>query len=82
LRIASFFGLSLSILGFMLGVYYIYMYYMFGTTVEGWTSIIVLQLFIGGAILASLGIIGEFIGRSHLSINRKPQFIVRKTIND
>ena len=82
LRIASFFGLSLSILGFMLGVYYIYMYYMFGTTVEGWTSIIVLQLFIGGAILASLGIIGEYIGRSYLSINSKPQFIVRKTIND
>ena len=82
LRIASFFGLSLSILGFMLGVYYIYMYSMDGTTVEGWTSIIVLQLFIGGAILASLGIIGEFIGRSYLSINRKPQFIVRKTIND
>ena len=82
LRIASFFGLSLSILGFMLGVYYIYTYYMYGTTVEGWTSIIVLQLFIGGAILSSLGIIGEYIGRSYLSINRKPQFIVRKTIND
>ena len=66
----------------MLGVYYIYAYYMHGDAVEGWTTIVTLQLFIGGAMLLSLGVIGEYIGRSYLSINRKPQFLIRETIND
>ena len=82
LRIVSLIGLLLSVLGFSLGLYYIYTYYIYGTTVEGWTSIIAMQLFIGGAILLSLGVIGEYVGRSYMAINRKPQFAIRKIVND
>jgi len=78
LRVASLIGLLFAISGFILGIFYIYIYLVDGSIIEGWTSIVVLQLFIGGMILMSLGVIGEYIGRSYLAINRKPQFVVRK----
>ena len=43
----------------------------------GWTSLVALVLFMGGVQLLSLGIIGEYVGRSYLRLNRKPQYIVR-----
>jgi hypothetical protein len=35
-------------------------------------------LVLGGAQLLALGIIGEYLGRLHLNVNRKPQYIVRQ----
>ena len=55
---------------------------MSDNVVEGWTSLIVLVLLLGGLILLSLGVIGEYIGRSYLSLNNKPQYVVKKIIND
>ena len=82
LRLASAVGFLCAASGFILGVYYVYDYFVSDNIVEGWTSLIVLQLFLGGVVLLSLGIIGEYIGRSYLSMNKKPQYIVRKIVND
>ena len=82
LRLASMVGFITSIIGFFLGIYYIFQYFMSDNVVEGWTSLIVLLLLLGGLILLSLGIIGEYIGRSYLSLNNKPQYVVKKIIND
>jgi len=81
LRFASVIGLMLSFSGFMLGLFYIYEYFVTSNVPEGWTSLIVLQLFIGGIVLLSLGIIGEYIGRIYLTTNKKPQFVVEKISN-
>ena len=35
------------------------------------------MLFLGGFIIALIGILGEYIGRIYLSINRQPQYVVR-----
>ena len=78
LRIASISGLIMAVLGFVLGLYYIYDYYMAETLIEGWTTLAVLTLFIGGMILLSLGIIGEYLGRMYLAINQRPQFLVHE----
>ena len=45
--------------------------------VPGYASIIVAVLVLGGLQLLSLGVIGEYIGRLHLNVNRKPQNVVR-----
>ena len=48
--------------------------------VPGYASIIVAVLVLGGLQLLALGVIGEYIGRVHLNINRKPQYSVRQVL--
>lgn len=80
LRIATFTGLIISGFSFLLGVYFI-LEKLFGNTVpDGWTSLIVIVLFLGGIQLLSLGIIGEYIGRSYLKINGKKQYSIQEII--
>ena len=81
LRIASVMGFALSLIGLMLTGYYILNYFQ-GNVIEGWTTLVVLELTIGGAILMSLGVIGEYIGRLYLGANKRPQFVVRRTTFD
>jgi polyisoprenyl-phosphate glycosyltransferase len=45
----------------------------------GWASLIATVLFMGGTQLVGLGLLGEYLGRTYLTINRKPQFVVRET---
>ena len=78
LRIASISGLIMAVLGFTLGIYYIYDYFISETRLEGWTTLAVLILFIGGMILLSLGMIGEYLGRMYLTNNKRPQFLVHE----
>jgi undecaprenyl-phosphate 4-deoxy-4-formamido-L-arabinose transferase len=51
---------------------------VFGSNVSGFTAIIVSISFFSGMILFFLGIIGEYIGRIHLNINRRPQYSIRQ----
>jgi len=44
----------------------------------GYASLVVVVLIFAGIQLASLGVIGEYIGRIFLSFNKKPQFTIRK----
>jgi undecaprenyl-phosphate 4-deoxy-4-formamido-L-arabinose transferase len=48
----------------------------------GWPSLIITILLLGGMQLLALGVIGEYIGRVLLTINRQPQYVVRRTLND
>ena len=43
----------------------------------GWASIISVLLFFFGLQFIALGLLGEYIGRSYLNLNKKPQFVVR-----
>lgn len=53
---------------------------LWGIPVTGWTSTIVLILFFGGAILFSIGIIGEYLIRIIRGVERKPSYIIRETV--
>jgi polyisoprenyl-phosphate glycosyltransferase len=48
--------------------------------VTGWTALIIAILFLGGAQLISLGIIGEYIGRLYGESKRRPLYLVRETL--
>jgi len=82
LRIATFAGLFISICSFLLGLYFIFAKLFGGSVPDGWTSLIVVVLFLGGIQLLSLGIIGEYIGRSYLKLNGKKQYIIKEIINE
>lgn len=80
LRLATMMGLVSSTVGFLLVPYYLYSHFWNDRIVEGWTTIVLLQLIIGGLVLLSLGIIGEYIGRMYLNINNKPQYDIKETL--
>jgi dolichol-phosphate mannosyltransferase len=50
---------------------------LFGdSTVPGWTSVVVAVLLLGGAQLACLGIIGQYLGRMYEEMKGRPLFLV------
>lgn len=65
---------ALSILvGFFMIIHILYEHY-FGYTVNGWSSILMSVWLLGGAILLSLGIIGEYVGRNYMETKRRPRY--------
>lgn len=81
LRLAIYTGFMSSMIAFIFGAYFLIDYFIHGTKVEGWISTILLILLFGGTILISLGIIGEYVGRIFLTINKKPQYTIEKIIS-
>jgi dolichol-phosphate mannosyltransferase len=55
--------------------------YAVGKSVEGYTTLLVVLLFIGSAIMMSLGIIGYYIARIYEEVRQRPRYIVSQTVN-
>ena len=56
--------------------------FIVGSTVPGWTSLLVSLWFIGGSILTAIGIIGEYIGKIYREVKRRPRYFIEKMTND
>ncbi|MBA3704386.1 MAG: glycosyltransferase family 2 protein [Bacteroidetes bacterium] len=78
LRLAVYLGFLSALIAFIFGAYFLIDYFIGGNKIEGWISTILLILLLGGSILICLGIIGEYIGRIFLTINKKPQYTIEK----
>lgn len=52
-----------------------------GNVIPGWTSLLISLWFIGGAILTSIGIIGEYIGKIYKEVKRRPRYFIEKRVN-
>ena len=81
LRISAFLGFGSAVLGFLAGLYVVIRKLVNPNIAAGYTSGIALQLFIGGIIMMSLGLIGEYIGRIYMTVSDMPQYRIRQTIN-
>ena len=53
-----------------------------GATIVGWTTLMVSVWAIGGLILLSLGVVGEYIGKIYLETKARPRFIVESFLNE
>ena len=80
LQVISAAGLLTAAFGLGLGLYFVVLYMMSGITVPGYASIIVAVLTLGGLQMLSLGVMGEYLGRLHLNVNRKPQYVERQVL--
>jgi undecaprenyl-phosphate 4-deoxy-4-formamido-L-arabinose transferase len=80
LQVATWLGLLAAVGGLALGSYYLLAALSSQIVVPGYASIIIAVLTLGGIQLLALGIIGEYLGRVHLNINRKPQFVERQAL--
>lgn len=77
LQLVSLVGFLTASAGMLTGLFYLLRFWLNEITVPGYTSIIISVLVMGGVQLLSLGIIGEYLGRLHLNVNRKPQYTIR-----
>lgn len=76
LRLASFFGVAVSFLAFIYLVYIIVKTVIIGESVQGYPTIMVTILFLGGIILLSLGIIGEYLGKIFNETKGRPVYFI------
>lgn len=76
LRIIGIVGFLLVIFSLILGVQTLVNYFL-DIAVEGFTTVILLLLLIGGCIMVSLGIIGHYLGRIYEEVKGRPRYIIR-----
>jgi glycosyltransferase involved in cell wall biosynthesis len=80
LRLALNLGFMVSVLAFALGVGTIVAKVAGAFVVPGWASILTVIAFLGGIQLTVLGVIGEYVGRIHEEVKRRPLYLVRETV--
>jgi len=76
LRIASYMGFALAGSSVMMIGYVTVQKILHPETPAGWTSLIATILLIGGIQTLCIGMVGEYLGRTYLKLNGKPQFVV------
>ena len=81
LRIAAFAGAFCSVFGFVTGLIMVIRKLINPAIAAGYTSMIAVQLFIGGVIMMILGLVGEYVGRIYMTVSNMPQYEIRETLN-
>jgi glycosyltransferase involved in cell wall biosynthesis len=79
LRFATLAGIFVSGVAFLLILYALFSFFTLERTPQGWTSIMVSVLFVGGIQLLCTGIIGEYMGRLASDARRRPLYFVKDT---
>lgn len=80
LRLMSSTGFLVAAAGFFYTVLIVARRLLYGVIVEGWTSLMVVFLIVSGALLISVGIIGEYLWRVLEEVRKRPAFLVEKMI--
>ncbi|MBO4719843.1 MAG: glycosyltransferase family 2 protein [Prevotella sp.] len=76
LRLASIMGIIVSAVAFIYLIYIILMTNLYGEPVQGYPTIMVTILFLGGVQLLSLGILGEYLGRVFNEVKGRPGYFI------
>ena len=79
IRLVSLLGFFSALLS-MLYLFYALYEYSVGKTITGWTTIVILQTFLGGSILLAIGVVGEYIGKIYEEVKCRPVYIKKLEI--
>ena len=82
LRISTVMGFLVSMFAFVYMIYVFIKSLIWGDPVQGYPTLVILILFLGGIQLLSLGVIGEYIGRIYNEVKDRPNYIVREYNNN
>jgi len=82
LKIATYFGFLVAGLSFLYLIYVLILKIFMNATIQGWASLIVAVLFLGGVQLICIGIIGEYIGRIGEEVKKRPLYIIEEIIDE
>lgn len=77
IRLISWVGVLFGLVG-LVGVIYVVVLAAQGDTVAGWASLLCVVLIVGGVQLVSLGVIGEYVGKTYLEAKGRPRWVVSK----
>lgn len=78
LRMWTYIGLAVAALSFMYGAWMIVDKALWGNPVQGYPSIMVSILFLGGVQLIGVGVLGEYIGRIYIETKKRPRYLLKK----
>lgn len=76
LKVATYIGIFVSMTAFLYGMYVVYKTLAHGDDVAGYPSLMVMMTFLGGAQLAFIGVLGEYIGRMFNETKRRPLYFL------
>ena len=71
-----------AVLGIIYGIYTVIKKFVLPDVQIGFSALMSAVVFMGGAIMLLLGMIGEYLGRLYISQNKNPQFVIRETTRD
>ena len=77
LQFVTLLGWIMFVASIALGIQSLYRYFT-GTALEGFTTVILLQLIIGSVLMISLGIIGHYMSRIYDEIKARPRYLINK----
>jgi dolichol-phosphate mannosyltransferase len=80
LRMAIYLGLTTAAASFAGALYVVYEKIFTNTAILGWASTIISILFMGGMILVTLGVIGEYISRIYEEVKKRPLYVIREKV--
>ena len=80
LRLFINFGLGISILSFILGIYYLYLAVTHRITQPGFSSLILSIWFLSGIIISCIGIVGVYLGKTFDQAKGRPTFIIDEEV--
>jgi len=81
IRYITFTGFMIFVISLIMIIYFISRWAI-GETVSGWASLICSLWAIGGLIMLSIGVIGEYIGKIYLETKERPRFKIEKNLSD
>ena len=79
IRMITVLGFVIFFANIALGLRYLVLHYL-GYTIQGWTSLALLVLALGGLQLLGIGLIGEYIGKIYLEVKRRPRFLYEQVL--
>ena len=82
LRVSTVLGLVSALAGIIYAIHIVINRAINPNVMLGWTSLMAAILFIGGLVLFTLGLLGEYVGRIYISLNKAPQFVIKEIINE
>lgn len=82
LKIATFLGCGFSLCAFVYFIIVLIQKIFFSIAVPGYATIVMLILLIGGIQLFSIGLIGEYLGRTYVEVKNRPIFIAKEVLNN
>jgi len=82
LRLAIRFGFIIAFFAFLYGLYILFLALFHGSPVTGWSSLIVSFYFLGGIIIAILGILGIYLGKTYDETKQRPLYVINHATFD
>ncbi len=81
LRLSIQLGFAIAFMSLCSAFWIVGRYFIYGTSVEGWTSLMVSMFFMFGLLFAIIGIAGLYIGKIFDEVKQRPLYIIQETVN-